>query len=73
MANVGAAKRSAAMKACIKLYENNELTDHLVPLSTKKVLEDLEESYFSHWSNFTKGKYIDIFVFTSHSSSFFFT
>lgn len=55
MPNVGAAKRSAAMKACIKLYENNELTDHLVPFSTKKVLEDLDDSYFPHWKLFPNG------------------
>ncbi|KAL5274230.1 Dcr-2 family protein [Megaselia abdita] len=52
MPNMISAKRSAAMKACIKLYENKELTDHLVPFSTKKVLEELDDSYFPHWKRF---------------------
>lgn len=57
MSNIHAAKRSAAMKACIKLYENKELTDHLVPFSTKKVLEDLDSDYFLHWKYFPNGEY----------------
>ncbi|KAL5292593.1 Dcr-2.2 family protein [Megaselia abdita] len=53
MPNINAAKKSAAMKACIKLYENKELTDHLIPVSTEKVLEDLDDTYFPHWKQFS--------------------
>lgn len=58
MPNSTAAKQSAAMKAAIKLYENGELTDHFVPLSAKKVLEDLNDEYFPHWSDFENGMFI---------------
>lgn len=64
MPNVSSAKKSAAMKACIRLYENKELTDHLIPVSTKYLFEELDESYFNHWKNYKSGK-LKLIVFCS--------
>lgn len=56
MQNVSAAKRSAAMKACIKLYENGELSDHLVPLSSARILETFADTFFPHWKPHATGE-----------------
>lgn len=60
MPTVASARRSAAMKACIKLYENGELTDHLVPYSSKKILEEYEDEFFAHWKQHKNGEFIFI-------------
>lgn len=49
------AKRSAAMKACIKLYENGELTQQLLPFSKQKKIESVEPIYFKHWDKYAGG------------------
>lgn len=52
------AKRHAAFLACKQLYENGELTDHLMPIDTVKKIENLQDQYFLHWENFSQGKKI---------------
>lgn len=47
------AKRSAAMKACIRLYENKELNEHLLPISKTNCFELVDNIYFEHWKEFS--------------------
>ncbi|XP_055921701.1 endoribonuclease Dicer [Eupeodes corollae] len=46
-----AAKMSAAFKACVKLYQQGELDDSLLPITRKKILENCTETYFAKWKN----------------------
>lgn len=63
MSNHLEAKQSAAMKACIQLYENKELTDHFIPVSPKSILEELEDSCFPHWAQFSDSKnFLDFLI-----------
>lgn len=55
MPSLKMAKRHAAFKACIQLYENGELSEHLLPIdSTKKIIE-IKDIYFKHWQDFKEG------------------
>jgi hypothetical protein len=48
MKSIISAKRSAALKSCIKLHELGELTDNLIPTSTDTIIENLDY-LFPHW------------------------
>lgn len=50
-----AAKMSAAFKACVKLYQQGELDDSLLPITRKKILENCTETYFAKWKNEANG------------------
>ncbi|XP_062563406.1 endoribonuclease Dcr-2-like [Armigeres subalbatus] len=52
MTNIKLAKRSAAFNACKRLYENKELNEHLIPIDSKRQLDDLQDVYFKHWKDF---------------------
>lgn len=52
MPNIKLAKRSAAFNACKKLYENKELSEHLIPIDSKNQLNQLKSVYFEHWKDF---------------------
>lgn len=49
------AKRSAAFKACVALYQNKELNDNLMPITVKRCLDDISELYFSVWNKYPSG------------------
>lgn len=51
MKNIKLAKLSAAFKACVKLYENGEIDDSLLPVTRQKILESQSDSYFKKWKN----------------------
>lgn len=46
------AKISAAFKACVRLYENGELNDFLLPISKVECIAKVSESLFEHWKKF---------------------
>ncbi|XP_055377203.1 endoribonuclease dcr-1 [Condylostylus longicornis] len=46
------AKRSAAFKACIMLYQKGELNDHLLPVSRKQCLDYHQSIYFKEWQKY---------------------
>ncbi|XP_013098531.1 endoribonuclease Dcr-2 [Stomoxys calcitrans] len=46
------AKISAAFKACVKLYQNGELNDFLLPITKSECIAKLSDSLFEHWKNF---------------------
>lgn len=52
MNNVKLAKRSAAFNACKKLYEQGELNEYLIPVDSKRKLDNLSDVYFKHWNDF---------------------
>ncbi|KAG4075988.1 hypothetical protein HA402_003814 [Bradysia odoriphaga] len=52
MPNLKLAKQSAAYKACILLYENNDLNDNLMPITVKRKFETLKDIYFKHYERF---------------------
>lgn len=47
--DVQAAKRSAALKACHRLYECGELDDHLMPFTANRIAIGVQQLYASHW------------------------
>lgn len=53
------AKRSAAFKTCIRLYENKELNENLMPINEHLCMLNFEDRYFAHWDSaeFAKGSY----------------
>lgn len=57
MSSIKSAKRSAAMKACIQLYKNGELTEQLLPFSKQKKIEAVHPIYFKHWDNYPDGNF----------------
>lgn len=60
MRNIDSAKRSAAMKTCIKLHELGALTDKLLPATRNAVLQNLN-CLFPNWidedKNYLPGTY----------------
>ncbi|XP_075169529.1 endoribonuclease Dcr-2 [Haematobia irritans] len=46
------AKISAAFKACIRLYENGELNDFLLPITKAECIAKVSDSLFQHWKKF---------------------
>lgn len=50
--NVKIAKRHAAFKACIALYEAGELNDNLVPVDATSKVEECNADYFEHWKEY---------------------
>jgi len=48
MKNIISAKRSAALKSCIKLHELGELTDNLTPVGIDTIIQNLDY-LFPHW------------------------
>lgn len=67
MHTMSEAKQSAAMKACIALYKNGELTDHFTPVSSNNVLEGLEDTFFPHWKQFSDDCRCVFFYLLIHS------
>lgn len=57
MHNLKLAKRSAAFKACVKLYEQKALNENAMPVNSIKCLELQRDVYFKVWSSpeFAKG------------------
>lgn len=51
------AKRSAAYHACVRLYENKELNDNLMPINAKRCMESVQKVYFKHWEGLEDGEY----------------
>ncbi|XP_055855641.1 endoribonuclease Dicer [Episyrphus balteatus] len=51
MKTVKTAKLSAAFKACVKLYQNGEIDDNLLPVTRQKIIESCTETYFAKWKN----------------------
>lgn len=45
------AKRSAAFKACIRLYENKELNENLMPINEHLCMQNVKDLYFAHWDS----------------------
>lgn len=60
MPNLKIAKRSAALKACIALYEAGELNINLLPINNKKCIDNVRDVYFKHWNSpeFENGKIV---------------
>lgn len=60
------AKRSSAFKACLKLYEQGELDDHLMPFNKLRRLKHIDSLYFQHWNQeqFDKGAIICLHEFS---------
>lgn len=58
MPNLKLAKRSAAFKACVKLYEQKALNENAMPVNSIKCMELQKDVYFKIWSSpeFAKGK-----------------
>jgi Dicer dimerisation domain len=50
--NVRDAKKSAAFKACIALYECGDLCENLSPVSQRMKIEEHMQDYFSHWKKY---------------------
>uniref|UniRef100_A0A182FU44 ribonuclease III n=1 Tax=Anopheles albimanus TaxID=7167 RepID=A0A182FU44_ANOAL len=49
MKNLKLAKQSAAFNVCKRLYEAGELSMHLLPVTVKDKVQQVEDLYFSHW------------------------
>ncbi|ETN64340.1 dicer-1 [Anopheles darlingi] len=49
MKNLKLAKQSAAFNVCKQLYEVGELSMHLLPVTVKDKVQQVEDLYFSHW------------------------
>lgn len=58
MASLKLAKRSVAFKACVLLYEVEELNDHLMPINKKRCIMSVSSQYFMHWTKYTEGNFI---------------
>lgn len=54
MRNIKMAKQHAAFLACIQLFENGELDDNLLPVDSKKKIEQHHDEYFAHWKKYCK-------------------
>lgn len=52
MCNIKTAKRSAAFKTCMLLYQMGELDDNFKP-STTNYLNSIKNVFFNHWLQFT--------------------
>lgn len=52
MRSIKLAKRSAAFNACKRLYENGELSEHLIPIDSKRQIQKISHVYFRHWEEF---------------------
>jgi dsRNA-specific ribonuclease len=50
------AKRSAAFKACIELYEKGIIMDNLLPIDTTITVESYHDNYFAHWDKYKDDK-----------------
>lgn len=56
MASKQLAKQAAAFMACVLLHQNGELSDHLLPITNIKKMENVKELYFKHWENYKESK-----------------
>lgn len=58
MPNLKLAKRSAALKACVKLYEQKALNENAMPVNSIKCMALQKEIYFNVWNSpeFARGK-----------------
>lgn len=54
METVRDAKISAAFKACLLLYENNELNERLLPITQQECLSKVAVDLFKHWKKYQK-------------------
>ncbi|XP_061387833.1 endoribonuclease Dcr-2 [Musca vetustissima] len=52
MATAKEAKISAAFKACVRLYENGELNNFLLPITKKECIAKVSNDLFKHWEKF---------------------
>lgn len=50
--NVQLAKKHAAFKTVIKLYELGELTDSLTAIKSEQKIESVKNEYFEHWNKY---------------------
>lgn len=62
MPSLKLAKRSAAFRACVKLYEVRALNENAMPVNSIKCLEQQMDVYFKVWNSpeFQKGTYINV-------------
>lgn len=51
MPSLRIAKRSASFEAIKQLYELNQFTDNLLPISSKKCLDKYSDLYFKTWKD----------------------
>ncbi|XP_050092159.1 endoribonuclease Dicer [Anopheles aquasalis] len=49
MKNLKLAKQSAAFNVCKRLYDVGELSMHLLPVTVKDKVQQVDDLYFSHW------------------------
>lgn len=58
MPSLKLAKRSAAFKACVKLYEQKALNEYAMPVNSIKCMALQKDIYFNVWNSpeFAKGK-----------------
>ncbi|XP_073812059.1 endoribonuclease Dcr-2 [Musca autumnalis] len=52
MSTAKEAKISAAFKACVRLYQNGELNDFLLPITKKECIAKVSNELFKHWKKF---------------------